>query len=331
LGIGFVKLVALSALGILVVALATAVVAYDFTPWPRALRLRQEFDADGEQTGQKLAASVPAGVVSLLDQPYDPDDPGVGLDVFRPAGAPQARLTVVWIHGGGWLAGGKAQIANYARILAAHGFTVAAVDYSLAPRATYPTPVRQVNAALDYLVRNAGRLGVDPKRLVLAGDSAGAQIALQVATVIVRPDYAGTMKIRPSVAKTQLAGLLLYCGLYRMEPRDEDNHVLRTEFWSYSGTRDFLRDPRFATAWVLDRVNGDFPPAFVSVGNGDELRPQSMALADRLEKSGVRVERLIFGDDQIPPLPHEYQFDLSRPEARLALERSAAFLAGLSR
>jgi acetyl esterase/lipase len=326
-----VKLLALSVFGVLMVALVAAFAASSFTPWPRALRLREEFDADGERTGQQLAAYVPPGVASVLDQPYDPDDASVRLDVFRPAATPQPRLTVVWVHGGGWLAGAKEQIANYARILAGRGFTVVTVGYSLAPHATYPTPVRQVNAALGYLLRNAGRLGIDPDRLVLAGDSAGAQIALQVATLIVRPDYAATMKIAPGVAKTRLAGLLLYCGVYRMEPRDEENHVLRTEFWSYSGTRDFLRDPQFATAWVLDRLNGDLPPAFVSVGNGDDLRPHSIALADRLEKSGVRVERLIFGDDQTPPLPHEYQFDLSQPQARLALERSAAFLAGLRR
>ena len=47
----------------------------------------------------------------------------------------------------------------------------------------------------------------------------------------------------------------------------------------------------------MDRLNGDFPPAFVSVGNGDDLRPQSIALADALEKHGVRVDRLIFPDD----------------------------------
>jgi acetyl esterase/lipase len=315
-------------LGVGVVALAAA---YVFTPWPRALHMRYGFDGDGDETAQKLAPYVPFGVAAILDQPYDDGNSGLVLDIYRPEGPLQARTTVVWIHGGGWLAGSKEQMGNYARILAARGFTVAVVGYSLAPGARYPTQVRQVNSALGYLARNAPRLGVDPSRLVLAGDSAGTQIALQLATLILQPAYAQTMGIQPTLTKDQLAGLLLYCGIYRMEKEDEEISVLATEYWSYSGTRNFLRDPHFATAWVMDRVNGDYPPAFISVGNADHLRPQSIALADALEKNGVRVDRLIFPEDHTPRLPHEYQFELERPEARQALDRSAVFLSSLAK
>jgi acetyl esterase/lipase len=320
--------VILWALGALVVFAAAAVAAYLFTPWPRALLLRHEFDEASEDTARKMAAHVPPGVTAILDQSYDD---GGALDVFHPPGPAQARLTVVWIHGGGWLAGSKEMIANYARVLAARGFTVVGVGYSLAPRATYPTPVRQVNAALAYLVKNAARLQVDPSRIVLAGDSAGAQIALQVATLTLQPSYAQLIGIPPALSKDQLAGLLLYCGIYRMEPQDVDNEVLATEYWSYSGGKDFMTDKRFATAWVMDRLNGDFPPAFISIGSEDDLRPQSITLADTLAKNGVRVERLIFPADTQPPLFHEYQFELDRPEARQALDRSVDFLRSLKR
>jgi acetyl esterase/lipase len=323
-----VKHVILWGLGAVIVFAAAAVAAWLFTPWPRALQLRHEFDEASEETSARLAPLVPADVTAILDQPYDE---GATLDVFHPSGPAQPRLTVVWIHGGGWLAGSKAAIANYARILAAKGFTVVGVDYSLAPRVTYPTPVRQVNAALGYLVKNAARLQVDPSRIVLAGDSVGAQIALQLATLTVQPPYAQLVGIPPALAKDQLAGLLLYCGIYRMEPQDSDNEVLSIEFWAYSGTKAFMTDKRFATAWVMDRLNGDLPPAFISVGNEDDLRPQSIALAEALEKKGVRVERLIFPKDTKPPLYHEYQFELDRPEAQQALARSVDFLQSLQR
>jgi len=208
---------------------------------------------------------------------------------------------------------------------------VVGVDYALAPGARYPTPVQQVNEALGYLVKEAERLQVDPSRIVLAGDSAGAQIALQLATLTVQPAYAELLRIPPALARDQLSGLLLFCGIYRMEPKDVDNEVLTTEFWAYSGTKDFLNDRQFATAWVMDRLNSDFPPAFISVGSEDDLRPQSIALADALEKNGVRVERLIFPTDTKPPLFHEYQFDLDRPEAQQALTRSVNFLKSLKR
>ncbi|HEY4170874.1 MAG TPA: alpha/beta hydrolase [Reyranella sp.] len=316
--------------GVVGVCLVALVAVYVFTPWPRALHMRYGFDEDGDQTAQKLAPYVPTGVAAILNERYDSSNADVALDVYHPEGS-QSRTTVVWVHGGGWLAGNKQQMGNYARILAGRGFTVAVIDYSLAPGATYPTQVRQVNTALGYLVRNAQRLGIDPSHLVLAGDSAGTQIALQVATLILQPAYAQTMGIQPTIARDRLAGLLLYCGIYRMEKEDEEISVLATEYWSYSGTRNFLRDPHFATAWVMDRVNGDYPPAFISVGNADHLRPQSIALADALEKNGVRVDRLIFPADHTPKLPHEYQFEFERPEAKQALDRSVAFLESLGR
>jgi acetyl esterase len=74
-------------------------------------------------------------------------------------------------------------------------------------------------------------------------------------------------------------------------------------------------------------VTGEFPPSFISAGNGDPLLPQSIALADRLASRGVRVERLFFVSDRQPPLPHEDQFSLDNEAGRLALERSLAFLA----
>jgi acetyl esterase len=59
------------------------------------------------------------------------------------------------VHGGAWISGNENQIAHYARILAARGFAVARVNYAIAPEARYPTPVRQVNAALGYLKRES--------------------------------------------------------------------------------------------------------------------------------------------------------------------------------
>ena len=61
---------------------------------------------------------------------------------------------------------------------------------------------------------------------------AAHQIALQVATLILQPAYARLVNITPAIAKGQLAGLLLHCGVYRMEPRAADNRMFETVFWS---------------------------------------------------------------------------------------------------
>lgn len=72
-----------------------------------------------------------------------------------------------------------------------------------------------------------------------------------------------------------------------------------------------------------------FPPSFITVGNGDPLAPQSVVMAQALQDRGVKVDTLFFPPETEPKLPHEYQFDLDRPEGRQALERLTGFLSGL--
>jgi acetyl esterase/lipase len=312
-------------------------VAWHLSPWPRAMLIRYAFYQDTLKIVAAQEKHVPPGIGSIRDERYDALDRDALLDVFflsDRARADRAMPTIVWVHGGGWVSGTKDQIANYAKVLAARGFTVVSVNYSVAPEAKYPTPVRQANAALGHLVKNAERLNINTANLVLAGDSAGAHITSQLANVITVPEYAKALGIVPVIAREQLAGMLLYCGPYTTEGINLDGpfgNFLTTVLWSYSGTSEFRTDPYFQTAWILNHVTADFPPTFISAGNADPLLPQSVALADKLSGLGVRVERLFFPKDHVPPLQHEYQFDLDTVAGQFALERSVAFLSGLKR
>jgi acetyl esterase/lipase len=324
--------------GCLLQALVTALLlaaagfaAWRLSPWPGSLFVRWVFDAGGRRAARALERHVPAGVDESLDLRY-----GSGaderLDLFRAPGSTTRPLLIVWIHGGAWVAGRKEDVANYGRILAGHGYAVASIEYARAPGSRYPTPVRQVLQALEWLLAHAHELALDTRRLVLAGDSAGAQIAAQVANLLRVPDYAALVGLQPSLPSDALAGVLLFCGAYDAALVDLDgpsSGFLRTVLWAYSGRRDFERDERFASAWVLRHVTSAFPPAFVSAGNADPLLRQSQALAETLALAGVRVESLFFPDDHQPPLEHEYQFDLDSEAGRFALEHALAFLASL--
>lgn len=325
--------IAVAILVIVPVVMLAGLVAFQVSPWPSVLLIRRSFQNEAAIASQALEKHIPPGITAQLNERYDPADPDALLDVFYPSAiADKPLTTIVWVHGGGWVSGSKDEIANYGKVLAGKGYTVVGVDYSLAPGKTFPTPIRQVNAALGYLVKNAERLRVDPSRFVLAGDSGGAHIAAVTANAIAVPSYAQTLGIVPSVERAQIAGLLLYCGAYTIDGINLDGpfgRFLRTVLWSFSGSRDFKTDANFAAAWVLNHVTEAFPPAFISAGNGDPLLPQSVALADTLASRGVRVERLFFPNDYRPPLPHEYQFNIDNEAGRTALERSLGFLASL--
>jgi acetyl esterase/lipase len=321
----------LLAVVVLAAALAAAFVA---SPWPGALLIRTLFDQGAAQASARLQPHVPAGVVEHLGEVYDAGSPDGRFDLFLPPPAARANAVplplVVWVHGGGAVSGSRGDVANYARVLAGQGLAVATVDYSIAPEATYPTPLRQVNAALAHLAANAARWGLDTGRFVLAGDSAGAHIAAQVGNLTVVPAYAQALGIAPALQPGQLRALLLFCGPYVMRSSDATGVArwfMHTVLWAYSGTRRYETDPAFAaTANVIDHLTADFPPTFVSAGNADPLLPHSLALAARLQALGTPLRTLFFAADHQPPLPHEYQFDLDGADAQRALGEAVDFV-----
>lgn len=321
----------LAPLGVLAVLALAGYAALRASPWPATLLLRIPFNRQARTVSRALAAHVPTDVAAWEDEHYDPRGRHTYLDVFHPARltADQALPTVVWVHGGAWVSGGRRLIANYLRVLAGYGFTAVGVGYAIAPGGTYPEPLMQVNTALGYLQRHAPRLHVDPTRFVLAGDSSGAQIAAQLANVVSVPSYAEAVGVRPAIDRTQLAGALLHCGAYDLDLIDLDGDwawFLRTILWAYTGRRDFQTDPQLAKASVARFVTREFPPTFISAGNADPLVEQSRRFAVALTRQGVPVEALVFSDRTTPAVGHEFQFELDSAAGRLALERSVAFL-----
>lgn len=319
---------------VLVFALAVYL-AMQVSPWPGVVVIRWIFDQGAAKASAALEPHVPPGVTALLDEVYDARSASGKLDVYYPSafnGTDRRATTVVWIHGGGFVSGRKEDIGNYGRVLAGRGFVVISVDYTIAPISRYPEPVRQVNTALGWITANAARLHVNPEKIVLAGDSAGSHIAAQLANAISVPAYARELSVVPAISRQQLAGALLYCGVYGVDGLNLDGPFggfLRTVVWAYLGRKNLSADPRLETFNVTRHVTADFPPVFISAGNADPLLPQSLALAGALKAQGVTVSELFFPEDQEPKLGHEYQFNLDLEPGRRALERSVEFLSRL--
>jgi acetyl esterase len=275
-----------------------------------------------------LRPLVPDGIGARLDLRYDPADRDALLDLFRPPGA-GALPAVVWVHGGGWIGGSRKPMREYLQILAGHGYVTVGVEYTHAPRRRHPHQARQVTAALAWLCGHAADLRIDPERIVLAGDSAGAQIAAQVACAVTDPGYAAAIGLTPPIRPDRLRAAVLMCGAYdllqtRRPPREQ--RFVDTVLWAYSGAVDYARDPRFRYASVARWLTGAFPPTFISAGNGDPLLPQSRRMAAALAGLGAEVDALFFDDAPGRLDPHEYHLDLHTDAARVALGRILAHL-----
>lgn len=308
------------------------ILAFKLTPWPSALFIRYVFNKEGKKVNERLKKYVPDGVTTINNEQYIDGDSDAKLDVYFPSplsNNQQLFPVIVWVHGGGWIAGSKDQMSNYCKILASKGFCIVALDYSLAPGSTYPTPVIQTNKALEYINKHSKRFHADTTSFVLAGDSGGAHIVAQTANIITAPSYAKLVGITPFIRKSQLSGLILYCGPYDAQFVDQKGNAgifLETVLWSYSGKKDYNSVPGFKAASVIHYLTKDFPSSFISAGNGDPLLPHSQALVAKLNSLNVQVDSLFFKKDHSPSLPHEYQFNLDTPEGMLALKNSVSFL-----
>jgi acetyl esterase len=324
-------------LGGLLMLVLVAVAAFNVSSWLGALLIRYVFESGAGNVKVAMEAHAPTGVASMLDQQYRPSDDDAYLDVYYPESASQtgSRLpTLIWTHGGAWISGHRADAAPYCQLVAAEGYTVVSIGYSIAPEHHYPRPIHQVNDALAYVQANADHLHIDLDRIVMAGDSAGAQITSQYAALITNPTLASEMAIDPALEPAQLRGVILFCGIYDlvafMDYADITKGLvpwgIRTALWAYTGSRD-SDSTALKQMSTINHATASYPPALISGGNGDRLTDQqSRPFASRLEGLEVNVTTLFFPDDHEPSLPHEYQFNLDGSDGQDALRQVLAFL-----
>jgi len=318
-------------LAFLAAGIVFAVVAY-LSPWPAALLIRAMFESNAAKTVTEMLPYVPDhGIDETLDVAYAGTGADTTFDAFSPSGSTGPLPAVVWIHGGAWISGAKENVDPYAKIIAARGYTTVALNYTVAPEATYPTALTQLNTALGYLVAHAAELRIDPSRIIIAGDSAGAQYTAQLATLITSPMYAATVGITPTLSRGQLRAVVLDCGIYDVSGIPNAPGIggwgFRTALWAYLGMKGWSTTPGGAQMSTLDDVTADFPPTWISGGNADPLTAaQSKPFAARLTTLGVPVTSVFYDEGHVPALPHEYQFHLDLVDAQTALDSTLAFL-----
>jgi acetyl esterase/lipase len=200
---------------------------------------------------------------------------------------------IVYFHGGGFCIGSIGVMDNVARELAhCSGATVVSVEYRLAPEHPYPAGLDDCEAVTRWALASALSLDASPERVVVAGESAGGNLAAAV-TLRLRadddaPSLAGQVLIYPSLdtsasahrSRLQFAGVVL-------------ERSTTDWFWRcYSAGRDLTGDP-FAAPVRAESLAG-LPRAMVVLGGCDPLRDEGRLYARRLREDGVAVEELSF-------------------------------------
>jgi acetyl esterase/lipase len=252
------------------------------------MSLRNDFTLRVGRHLPNPAATIAAGVdVHAEHLTGAAGQPDVRLLVAEPTGRTEPSGGLIWIHGGGFVMGtADAAQERCSRFAADLGIVVVSVDYRLAPEHPFPAGLEDCHAALVWTHQQADRLGIDPTRIAVGGDSAGGGLAACLAQLA--HDRGG-----PPI-----------CFQLLQYPMLDDRTALRTDVdaivwtnrsnryaWSaYLGHRVGESETRpHAVASRRDDLTG-LPPAWIGVGDIDLFHDENVDYAGRLRAAGVQCE-----------------------------------------
>ena len=270
--------------------------------------------AAAERLGRGIAdlnASIPErraamDIDALIFAPPTPDlesvrdervSERVGVRVYRPHGLTRSAPALVFLHGGGFVLGSLASHDPVCRGLAGEArCVVIAVDYRLAPEHRFPASADDATEAFRWVIAHAARLGVDPARVAVGGDSAGGNLAAVVALDTRADAHPPCLQalIYPALDQTQsFPSLKLMESGFLLD--------LATINWfraQYTPDAADWEHPR-ASPWFAD-VQG-LAPAHVQTAGFDPLRDEGEAYAAKLRAAGVAVT-----SKRYPSMVHGY-------------------------
>jgi acetyl esterase len=225
----------------------------------------------------------------------DADGGPLRARAYWPTVPAEALGVLVWLHGGGWYVGDIESFDRVTRQLAnASGAVCLSVDYRLAPEHPYPAAVLDARAAVAWAAGDGARqLGTDPARVVVGGDSAGANLA----TVAARHERAAVR-----------AQLLVYPALDAAMDSDSyrefaDGELLTAadmeRCWELYLAGADGADPDASPLRATDLEGA--APAYIAVAGHDLLRDDGLRYAEALRAAGVEVTLERYDD-----MPHSF-------------------------
>jgi acetyl esterase/lipase len=267
-----------------------------------------------------FAAPRPPGI-TVSDERVAAEGRDIPIRIYRPEGQ-GTGAGLLYLHGGGYIMGDLDSHDSIVAELAARArVTVVSVDYRLAPEHPFPAAFEDCAAAFDFVARETARLGIDPARLGVGGDSAGGNLSAALslrARDLGGPAIAAQIHIYPDLGLRHDPG---------SGPMDGDSPLLLDEecrFYddAYLGPSATTGDPYAAP--LLNRDYAGLPPALILAAGHDKLCAEAEVYAARLRAAGGRSELLL-----APGLVHGWL--RARHDCAEASQAFAALCAGTAR
>ena len=246
-------------------------------------------DARAVLVGAQAGANVSLPKVDISQKTISVDGQDINLTIVRPAGVKGILPVFMYFHGGGWVLGDYPTHERLIRDLVEGSGAVAVyVDYTPSPEAKYPTAINQAYAATQWVAEHGSEINVDGKRLAVAGNSVGGNMA---AVVSLMAKDKGTPEIKYQVLLWPVTDANFDSGSYKQfaEGYFLTRNMMKW-FWDNYTTDPRQRAEIYASPLraSVDQLKG-LPPALVQTASADVLRDEGEAYARKLDQAGVAV------------------------------------------
>jgi acetyl esterase/lipase len=269
-------------------------------------------------------STVPASVRAVTDVTYVRRGAhDLKLDLYLPAArGTLSRPAVVFVHGGGWRTGVRANFAPMAIRMAERGYAAATISYRLAPEATYPAAIHDVKAAVRWVRAHAADYDIDAGRIAVAGGSAGGQIAALTGVTNDEarfdPDGAASAVSSKVQAIVNIDGLSDFTS-EEARKYEDDPAKQPSSAGSWFGGRYAEKAALWHDASPLFHVGPGAPPILFIVSAQRRFSLGREAMAAKLRAFGVTSDVV-----PVPDTPHS--FWLFDPWLAPTVEAADAFL-----
>ncbi|MFM9437349.1 acetyl esterase [Janthinobacterium sp. CG_23.3] len=248
-------------------------------------------DARAALVSAQAGANVALPAADISEKTIHVNGSDLKLTIVRPAGSGQKILPAfMYFHGGGWVLGDFPTHERLVRDLVAGSGAVAVfVNYSLSPEAKYGVAIEQGYAATKWVAEHGKEINVDGKRLAVAGNSAGGNIA---AVVALMANEKGAPALRSQVLLCPVTDAHFDTQSYK---QFANGYFLTTDlmawFWDNYTTDANARKQIYASPLqaTTEQLKG-LPPTLIQTAEFDVLRDEAEAYGRKLDAAGVKVK-----------------------------------------
>ena len=239
----------------------------------------------------------------------------------------------IYIHGGGWISGLMTMRNPYICNWVKQGFFASSLNYSYAPQAVFPTQIKELFSALDFIIDRADEYNIDPMNTVISGESAGGYFITYIANCLDHPEILNKLGIEfRNIDKIRIKAVVSHCGCYdiksmvspdKMQSKFPDIKMMAATFTGMPVRRILEYADTEEGKLLSPGFTEKFPPTFFTWCTLDYLRYEAFDLEEKLKSLGVPY-RMFKGDGIIGN--HAWTIVTMFKKARVCLEDTFDFV-----